>query len=122
MAGPKLIVSVPGSDTELVSALRGAHVFVDSLGHGSYTDPAARALGAGCVVLSRVTETARDRLPESCPVVDVTPASVGDVISNLVSDREKCLQLMTSGQTYAREVHDGRRSAAVVAETFGWVS
>ena len=120
MVSPKLRFVEHISEPPSPEALRDVDILIDNLGHGFYTDVAARALGSGCVVLSSITDEARDMIPASCPVLNVTPDAVPDVLADLVTDRERCSRLMSDGIVYARETHDGRRSAAIVAATLGW--
>ena len=120
MASPKLQVIEYSSEPPSPETLRNVDILIDNLGHGFYTDVAARALGSGCVVLSSTVAEARSAIPASCPVLNVTPEAVPDVLADLVSDRERCSRLMSDGIVYAREIHDGRRSTAIVAATFGW--
>jgi len=120
MAGRELHVTFPES-AESVSGLLGeTDVLIDNLGHGSYTDLAAHALGSGCVVLSRIVDDAMGLIPDSCPVLNVTPSDVDDVLEDLISDPERCNRLMSAGIAYAKETHDGRTSAALVIDFLGW--
>jgi len=120
MVSPKLRVVEHTSEPPSPEALRDVDILIDNLGHGFYTDVAARALGSGCVVLSSIVDEARNLIPVSCPVLSVTPDAVPDVLADLLTDRERCSRLMSDSIDYARETHDGRRSAAIVAATFGW--
>lgn len=116
LAGRSVSVVNVGSSAEAASSLGHVDVFVDVLGLGTYSHLAARAMGSGCVVLSRSTKSAKEYFSNDYPVVEVEPTEVADVIADLAQDREKLEWLSEQSLAYAREVHGGRRSARAVVE------
>lgn len=122
LASPRIAIHRPSSSEDARSMLRNIDVLIDNLGHGSYTDLGAEAMGHGCVVVSRLDTSVRSQLPSSCPVVDTSPEAVIDIIKDLAADRDRLSELGMKSVAYAQEVHDGRRSARIVSRTMGWSS
>lgn len=78
-------------------------VVVQPLDIPTYSMPAVRALVAGRIVIGHLGSEIREQLGD-CPIVEARPSTVGEVLQDLMADRE------------ARDLHDGRRSALVFAE------
>lgn len=122
LASPLVEVLRPAPGGDLGTSLLGADLLVDSLGHGSYTDTGARAMGYGCVVISSIDDEAAGTLGPSCPVIDASPDLVTDMISDLAADRARLSRLSKESLAYAMEVHDGVRTARSVVQAMGWSS
>lgn len=120
LASSRAVIHMPSTNDDVQALLHNADVLVDSFGHGSYTDLGAQAMGYGCVVLSRIDPGVLSVLQPSCPVVDTAPALVVDVVSDLAADRDRLMRLSEEAIAYAREIHDGRRSAEIVLNAMGW--
>jgi glycosyltransferase involved in cell wall biosynthesis len=117
LASSRISVEMPSATDEAISMIRYADVFVDSFGHGTYTDMGAQAMGHGCVVLSRLDPEVASLLPASCPVVHTTPNEAAFVVKQLSANRDRLAELAQKSLAYARDVHDGRRSAELVVRT-----
>lgn len=100
---------------EAMLALDGADVLVDELETSTYGELACEAMAAGCVVLGQVPESVRRLLPLPLPVLDVTAASFDIVLDGILVDGKRRAALVRDGREYVRHVHDGRRSAAILA-------
>jgi hypothetical protein len=120
LSSPRLEVHIPSGDDDPQDMLGNADVFVDNLGHGSYTDLGAQAMGHGCVVLSRIDPGVHSALGPTCPVVNTTPDIVADMVSDLAADHDRLVRLGEDATAYARDVHDGRRSARIVVTALRW--
>lgn len=120
LSSPDIAIHLPSSNNDARNMLRNVDVVIDNLGHGSYTDLGAQAMGYGCVVVSRLDSEVRSLFIPSCPIVDTTPDLLIDLVSGLASDRDRLSVLSKSAVVYAQEVHDGRRSAQIVSATMGW--
>lgn len=119
---PGIEVHLPASTGSALSLLPDIDVLIDSLGFGSYTDLAARAMGAGCVVITRLDPQVRSALPAGIPVLDATPESVPELVVDLAGDPDRLDEVRSKTVSYARNIHDGRLSARVVATTLGWTN
>jgi hypothetical protein len=99
--------------------LRDADVVVDQVVLGNPGVLAAQAMAAGRVVVAHLAEPVRERFPLPVPVAEATPADLEDVLRAVCADRERYAAQAATGVAFARELHDGRRSAAVLAGLVG---
>lgn len=99
--------------------IRTADVVVDQLLLGLYGVLACEAMAAGRVVLGHLGQPLRDRVREltgaEVPVVEATPRSLGEVMQQVLDDRDGARRAAASGPGFVTEMHDGRRSAGVLA-------
>ena len=86
---------------------------------GCYGVMAVQAMCAGRLVVAHVAEHVRARLPAWLPVVESGPADVEAVIDQVLADRERYRSMAAEGPGYAADLHDGRRSAAVLGAFLG---
>jgi hypothetical protein len=96
-----------------------ADVVLDQLVLGCYGVMAVQAMCAGRLVVAHVAEHVRARLPAGLPVVESGPADVEAVIDQVLAERERYRSMAAEGPGYAAELHDGRRSAAVLGAFLG---
>lgn len=97
---PVLLSGVPNA--EALALYKDADIVIDQLilpGGGRLS---TEAMAAGCVVLSRMEYA---RYPQGidladCPIVDVEPASLYDVLKNLIQDYPRRQQLAERGRPY----------------------
>jgi hypothetical protein len=101
---------------EVRRQLLDADVVLDQLLLGSYGVVAVQAMLAGRLVLAHVHERVRARIDQELPVVEVTPDTLGQVLERVVAERDSYAATAAEGTAYARTVHDGRRSAQVLAD------
>ncbi|MFF1633928.1 hypothetical protein [Leifsonia sp. NPDC058248] len=94
---------------------RSADIVLDQFRLGSYGVAACEAMAAGRVVLGHVTNDVRDRVREETdaelPIVEATPDTIADVLRSVIADREAARATAEASSAFARDVHDGRRSA-----------
>lgn len=100
---------------QMPDRMRAADIVLDQFALGMHGVAAVEAMAAGRIVLAHITDENRALLSD-CPVVEANPDTLEDVLRGLLADREAGRRAARAGQEYAREVHDGRRSAAVLAE------
>ncbi|MEV6413399.1 glycosyltransferase [Kribbella sp. NPDC051718] len=104
---------------ELLALARTADIVVEDLRFGSYGVLAAEAMAAGRVVVGRISQRVRDRLPMEVPIVQADPGELRTVVERLIGDREAAQKTAAAGPIYIGEVHDGRRSAEALATFLG---
>ncbi|MBA4246762.1 MAG: hypothetical protein C0444_00490 [Microbacterium sp.] len=115
------LLGVPAD--EMPSAIRSADIVLEQFRLGSYGVAACEALAAGRIVVGNVTEQVRDHVRAATgrelPVVQSTAADVAAVVRGLLADRQTAREQAVHGREFVLEVHDGRRSAAVLAPFLG---
>jgi hypothetical protein len=96
-----------------------ADVVLDQFALGIYGVAAAEAMAAGRLVVSHVTdfvrETVRAETGRELPIVEATPDTLLDVLADIRDRREHYRAIAARGPDFVAAVHDGRRSAAVLA-------
>jgi hypothetical protein len=113
-------VRVEGVPHEKMPELYGsADIVVEQFGIADYSAAACEAMAAGRVVVSRVADGVRERVRaetgRDLPIVEANPTTLEKVILELAHDREGARSIAAAGREFCREVHDGRRSASVLA-------
>ncbi len=100
-----------------------ADVVLDQFALGIYSVAAVEAMAAGRVVVAHVDDAVRAHVRtvtgRDLPVVEATVDTLGDVLADLVRAPDAARARAAEGVGFAREVHDGRRSAAVLAAFLG---
>jgi len=108
--------SVPHHDMPAV--LAEADIILDQFAIGSYGVAAVEGLAAGRVVIGHVRPEVRHRVLQdtgwSLPIVEGTPATLAQVIEELVADVSGWQDQALLGPAFVDDVHDGRLSAAVL--------
>ena len=72
----------------------------------------------GSHVSDQVREHVRTTTGRELPVVEARAADLDRVLREILADRDRFRSIAAHGPEFVREVHDGRRSAAVLSETF----
>jgi glycosyltransferase involved in cell wall biosynthesis len=104
---------------ELLALARAADIVVEDLRLGSYGVLAAEAMAAGRVVVGRISQRVRDRLPMEAPIVQADPGELRAVVERLIRNREEAQKRAADGPVYISEVHDGRLSAEALSTFLG---
>jgi hypothetical protein len=104
---------------EMVHAITDADIVLEQFRLGSYGVAGCEALATGRLVVGAVTpqvrEYVRSATGRELPIVQSTAAELESVIRNLVADRERSRRTAAQGRAFVTAVHDGRRSAEVLA-------
>lgn len=99
---------------ELVDLVRSADIVVDQCVLGLYGVFAAESMAAGRVTLAHVAPHVRARVPFELPIVEITPATVREVVERIVEQRDEAVKTAQAGVEYTRRFHDGRAAAAAL--------
>ena len=107
---------------EMPEVYGAADIVLDQFALGSYGVAACEALAAGRLVICHVSDSVREHVRASTrsdvPLLEARAADLERVLREVVADRARYRQLAEQGREFAREVHDGRRSAEVLRDHF----
>lgn len=104
---------------DMPALVASADVVVDQVALGLYSLTAVEAMAAGRLVVAHVPEHVRARTPVPLPVLEADGATLVDVVRQALAGRDSARALAAEGPAYVRAVHDGTRSAEVLA---GWLA
>ena len=107
------------SPEEAARLIRRADIVLDQFALGSYGVLACQAMAAGKAVVGHVRADVRSRIGEALPIVEADPSSIAAVVADLVAEPNRITDVGRAGQAFVARVHDGRVSAAVLADFLG---
>ncbi len=94
-------------------------IVIDQLRLGDYGITAAEAMSGGKIVIGHVAERVRKRIDGDVPIVEASWHNLREVLEAVMENRDRVADLSQAGRDYARRWHDGRVSAAVLADFMG---
>jgi glycosyltransferase involved in cell wall biosynthesis len=100
---------------EMRERVRDADIIVDQVAIGSYGTFACEAMAAGKPVVAFLTEQVEQAIGP-CPILNATPDQVGATIERLLDDRAATARIGTESAEFVRRLHDGERTAALLAD------
>lgn len=110
---------------EMPDLFRGADIVLDQFRLGDYGVAACEAMAAGRVVIGHVSDIVRRHVAEQTgrelPIVESRLDAVEATVREVVSDRDRYRRTAAEGPAFVRHVHDGARSAEVLAGFLGAV-
>ncbi|GAB3631129.1 hypothetical protein GCM10027421_04820 [Microbacterium shaanxiense] len=114
--------SLPSS--EIPDVFAETDVLLDQFRAGSYGVAACEAMAAGRIVIGHVLPNVRERVHADfgieLPIVEATPDTLDDVLSELADDRDRARRIAESGPAFVEIVHSGAASARVLID--GWIA
>ena len=112
------LVLVEGkSPEEAMEIYRRADIIIDQISGGSYGVLSIEAMALGKPVITYISEQTRLRHP-LLPVVSADFDSLSEVVSSLLSDRQRRIRLGKSGRKYAERYHDNVRVTALLKDLY----
>ncbi|MCA0378203.1 MAG: hypothetical protein LCH36_02010 [Actinobacteria bacterium] len=116
---------VSGVASEAMPRVIGASdIVLDQFRLGSYGVAACEAMAAGRVVVGHVLPEVRHHIEVSTgwtlPIVEATPDTLGEVITELISDPARSREIAEEGRAYVSAIHSGERSAQVLIDE--WIA
>lgn len=109
--------SVPHS--QMKQLVWSCDVVVDQILFGSYGVAAVEAMAAGRVVVGRLRDDVKARLPQTPNILDATPDNFAQVMRSIFERREELQSEAAENVAYAQRWHDGRESALRLAGYLG---
>ncbi len=101
---------------EMRELVRGCDIVVDQFAVGSYGTFAVEAMAAGRPVIGYLDERPHTAVGVRPPIVNATVDTVGAAVRSLLDDPAGAAQIGKESVAYAREHHDGRRTAMAFAD------
>jgi hypothetical protein len=102
---------------EVHRTIREADIVVDQFSIGTYGVLAAESMAGGRLVVSHVPETCREAVGGDLPILEATADTLVEVLRSVLADRDAARAFASRGPAFVRELHDGRRSGAVLRDT-----
>jgi hypothetical protein len=102
---------------------RTADIVLDQFRLGDYGVAACEAMAAGRIVIGHVSQDVRERVRaltgRDLPIVESRFANVGETVRAVMTDPDTARARARHGITFVSDVHDGVRSADVLADFLG---
>lgn len=115
------VEAVPASDMPAVYG--DSDIVLDQFSLGSYGVAACEAMAAGRLVISHVSELVRhevrDRTGHELPILESTAAGLEQLLRDVARRPGRYRAFAEVGPVFVQAVHDGRRSADVLAAFLG---
>jgi hypothetical protein len=109
--------------SQMPAVYHDADIILDQFRLGSYGVAAVEGMAAGRVVIGHIVGPVAERVRRQSglelPVVDADPDNLADVLGEILADRDRARAYARAGVDFVREVHDGRRSAHILAPFLG---
>ncbi|GLY95610.1 hypothetical protein Acsp02_28650 [Actinoplanes sp. NBRC 103695] len=114
----ELVVAEGVSWPAMQEMIKTCDIVVDQFAVGSYGTFAVEAMAAGRPVLGCLDERVHAAAGVMPPIVNTTPESLAETLESLIDDPSRTVKIGMDSALFAREFHDGRRTAQVLAGFF----
>lgn len=106
--------------TDMPARLGEADIVLDQFAIGTYGVLACESMASQRVVVSHVSQLTRSHVADAgfgeLPILEATPETIEDVIAGLLTDRDAARAQAAAGRRFTQTLHDGRRSAQILAD------
>lgn len=106
------------SPSEVRTLVEWSEIVIDKIGLGGTGVMGAEVMASGRLLIGDVDEIARADVPD-LPLIQSSTSTLEQVIRDLVADRSTWAARAAAGEAFARQYHDGRYSATVLAKWMG---
>ncbi|QAV69972.1 glycosyltransferase family 1 protein [Salinibacterium sp. UTAS2018] len=110
------LVDIPAD--EMPAVYHGADIVLEQFRIGTYSVTAVEALAAGRIVVAHLFDDVRahveNAVSRELPVIEATVETLEATLREVCSDPVRFVEHAAVGPDFVREVHDGRRSAALL--------
>lgn len=108
---------------QMPAVMSEADIVLDQFAIASYGALACQAMATGTAVVGHVSAEVRNHVEKATghvlPVVEANPDTLQETLRRLVAEPELRRAAAQAGPVFVRSVHDGRRSARILAEALG---
>ncbi|MFG1608532.1 glycosyltransferase [Actinoplanes sp. NPDC049265] len=111
----ELVLAERVSWDEIRELVRSCDIVVDQFAVGSYGTLAVEAMAAGRPVVGYLDDRVHAAAGVHPPIVNATPDTLGAALESLLDDPSRTAKIGFESAAYARDTHDGRRTAQAFA-------
>ncbi|MEV7625542.1 glycosyltransferase [Actinoplanes sp. NPDC089786] len=111
----ELVLAERVSWDEIREMVKSCDIVVDQFAVGSYGTLAVEAMAAGRPVVGYLDERVHAAAGVQPPIVNATPDTLGAALESLLDDPSRTAKIGFESAAYARDTHDGRRTAQAFA-------
>ncbi|WP_144122079.1 glycosyltransferase [Catellatospora sichuanensis] len=95
--------------------VKESDIVLDQFTTGAYGTLGCEAMAAGKPVVAYISERVAQAVGPDLPIVSATPHNLISVLESMLDDRAGTARIGAASARFVREVHDGRRTAAVLS-------
>lgn len=104
---------------EAAALIREADIVIDQVLLGLYGVLACEGLASGAVVLGHVGDALRSRVPAQIPIIETTPATLGDELERVLDTLPTLRSAAADRRAFVERWHDGRAASEVLLTFMG---
>lgn len=101
---------------EMRDMVQDADVVIDQFTTGAYGTLSCEAMAAGRPVVAYLSDQVKEVIGPDLPVVDATPATLGEVLESLLDDRDRTAKIGLASADFAQKYHGGAWTARVLGD------
>ena len=106
------------SHDEAIEIYKKADIIIDQISVGAYGVFAIECMALGKPVLSYISDEVRNSLPNTCPIQNIEPDTIYDVLYELSSNSILRRELGIQGRHYVEEYHDYTKNAKLLKDIY----
>ncbi|GAA2355004.1 hypothetical protein Cme02nite_68950 [Catellatospora methionotrophica] len=104
---------------QMKELVQESDIVLDQFTTGAYGTLGCEAMAAGKPVVAYISERVSQAVGPDLPIVRATPNNLVSVLESMLGDRAGTARIGSASAAFAREFHDGRRTAAALATFLG---
>ena len=106
------------SQEEAIELYRKADIIIDQISVGAYGVFAIEGMALGKPVLSYISDKVRKSLPNTCPIQNIEPDTIYDVLNKLSCNPKLRRKIGIQGRKYVEEYHDYTKNAKLLKDIY----
>ncbi|NLJ70251.1 MAG: glycosyltransferase family 4 protein [Clostridiaceae bacterium] len=114
----ELILVENKTQAEALEIYQEADIVFDQISVGTYGVFAIEAMALGKPVLTYISDEMKEKLPDSLPIISVTPYNLKTEIETLLVNSDLRREIGDKGREYVREFHDYRKNAKLLKDIY----
>ena len=106
------------SQDEAIEIYKKADIIIDQISVGAYGVFAIECMALGKPVLSYISDEVRNSLPDTCPIQNIEPDTIYDVLNKLSCNPDLRRNIGIQGRKYVEEYHDYTKNAKLLKDIY----